>query len=205
MFTVQRIMLSPSPVYLLFFFSFSFFFFLSHHISCVSGVSFFCSVLSTISLALYPPPTYSISLFLPLFGGSVLNLASMPDSKLALPLWEAGGQAEETMFSRSFLWMKRWNKGMKALGKVWKLPIHQCKEILRWQLADGQPSTTRDSRVGLQRSAQQTDRARPDQTPHSSLIEEITYVSVLGTYSDSRAWSDSSANSRISEWLWVQS
>lgn len=120
-----------SPV----FFSFSFFFFLSHHISCVSGVSLFCSVLSTISLVLYRPPLllllFTPSLFLPLFGGSVLNLASMPVSKLALPLWEAGGQAEETMFSRSFLWMKRWNKGMKALGKVWKLPIHQCKEILR--------------------------------------------------------------------------
>lgn len=199
--TVQRIILLPSSV--LCFFSLRFFLFLSHHISRVSHLSFFCCVLSTShSLFISFPRSISLS---PPFEGSILNLASMPVLALSLPLREAGGQAEEPLFSRPFLWMKRWNKGMKALGKVWKLPIHQCKEILRWQLADGQPSTTRDSRVGLQCSPQQTDRARPDQTPHSSLFEGITYVSILGIYSDSFAQSDSSVNSRISEWLLVQS
>lgn len=132
------------------------------HPLCFGYISF-----TPLPLPLFLPPSISLS---PPFGVCILNLASMPVSALALPLREASGHAEEPLFSRPFLWMKRWNKGMKALGKVWKLPIHQCKEILRWQLADGQPSTTRDSRVGLQHSAQQTDRARPDQTPHSSLF-----------------------------------
>lgn len=65
------------------------------------------------------------------FNGSILNLARpCPVSELALPFRQAGARAKEPMFSRPFLWMKCWNKGMKALGKVWKLPIHQCKEIL---------------------------------------------------------------------------
>lgn len=80
---------------------------------------------------LYLLPLLALSLVLPPFEGSILNLASVPVPVLALPLREAGGQAEEPLFSRPFLWMKRWNKGMKALGKVWKLPIHQCKEIPR--------------------------------------------------------------------------
>lgn len=158
-----------------------------------------------IFFTLYLPTPLLIPSSSPFLEGSVLKLATVPISALALPLRETGGRAKKPLFSRPFLWMKRWNKGMKALGKVWKLPIHQCKEILRWQLADGQPSTTRDSRVGLQRSAQQTDRARPDQTPHSSLFEEITCVSILSIYSDSLVQSDSSVNSRISEWLRVQS
>ncbi len=67
MFTVQRIMPLPSSVSLFFTFSF----FLSHHISCVSHLSFFHCVLSTslslfISLSLSFP--HSISLSPPLKG-----------------------------------------------------------------------------------------------------------------------------------------
>lgn len=118
---------------------------------------------------------------------------------LALPVREVGRQGGGTPVFSAIPLNKRWNKGMKALGMVWKLPIHQCKEILRWQLADSQPSTTRDSRVGRQRSAEQTDRTRPDQTPHSSLFGKITSVNISGIYSDSPALSDSSVNSRTSK------
>lgn len=118
MFTDQGIVLPPSRL------SFGLFLFLSHCISCVPNLSSLCCVLST-SLSL------TQFLFLLIWRQDFLNLVVMSISTLALALREDGGQAEEPLFSRPFLWMKRWNEGMKALGKVWKLHIHQCKEILR--------------------------------------------------------------------------
>lgn len=131
MFTVQRIMLLPSSVLCFFFFSSFNFSFLRPHFSCFTVV-FLLLCFVYFSFTLYLPPWLHPS-FSP-FKGSILYLASVPVSVLVLPLggdWWAGGRAEEPLFSRPFFWMKRWNKGMKALGKVWKLPIHQCKEILR--------------------------------------------------------------------------